>query len=294
MRNRSSLSTRRSFLPLCLAVVATSMLSARPLHAVFHLAVIDEVLTSYDGNDAVQFVEIRMTFMFQNFVNRSVLAAFDAEGNYLDDLLVANRDLTNHGDGVRWIVGTEAFQAASGLAPDFVMPADLLPAEGGMVCFGGGANAIAPQDPDSWERTDFRNYVDCLAYGTYAGSTNLRIGNPEPFSPAGHSLQRIAMSGPPDNATDFDCAETATPENNAAATVELPATEPCEVAPLCPGDCDLDGLATLDEVIRIVNVALDRDDLGPCFSADTDNDGVVAIDELLVVVANNLNDCGAG
>ena len=279
---------------LCAALTAGVLSAPRPVPAVFHVAVIDEVMTSFGGDPAAQFVEIRMMFMFQNLVTNSVLAAFDEQGSYVGDLLVADRNVTNHGNDVRWIIGTEAFQTASGLTLDFVMPAGMLPPEGGMVCFGGGAGAFAPRDPDSWERTDFSNYVDCLAYGTYAGSTNLRIGNPTPLSPAGHSLRRVSLSAPPDNATDFECTDTATPENNAAMLVELAATETCELAAPCPGDCNSDGLATLDEIIRIVNVALRTTELGPCFTADTNGDGLVSIDELIVTVASNLNACGEG
>jgi hypothetical protein len=294
MRESHRRSTRRLQLSLCAVFAAALVSLARPAPAAFHLAVIDEVMTSYDGDDSVQFVEIRMLFMFQNFVQNSVLAAFDAQGNHVGDLLVAGANLTNHGDGVRWVVGTEAFQTASALTPDFVMPAGMLPPAGGMVCFGGGAGAVFPQDPGTWDRTDFRNYVDCLAYGTYAGSANSRTGNPTPLSPVGHSLQRMSNSAPPDNATDFACAETATPENNAADTVELPATASCEPAPPCPGDCNMDGQATLNEIIRIVNVALGLVALGPCSPADTDGDGILAIDELVAAVASNLDECGAG
>jgi hypothetical protein len=234
-----------------------------------------------------------MMFMFQNFVGKSVFAAFDAQGSYVGDLVVVPANLVNHGDGVRWIIGTERFQTVSGLAADFVMPAGVLPAAGGMVCFGGGFGAVFPQEPDSWERTNFANYVDCLAYGNYAGPSNLRIGSPTPLGAAGHSLQRVSISAPPDNATDFACAETASPQNNDATTVELPATEGCEPAPPCPGDCNGDRRAALDEVIRIVNVALGLVDLASCTAADTDGDGSLAIDELVAAVASALDECAA-
>ena len=56
---------------LCLAHAAS---------AVFHVAVIDEVLTSYGGDQNVQFIEIRMLFNFQTAVAHSVFAAFDSAG----------------------------------------------------------------------------------------------------------------------------------------------------------------------------------------------------------------------
>ena len=41
-------------------------LHVQPALALFHLAVIDEVMTSYDGDPEVQFVEIRMLLPGQN------------------------------------------------------------------------------------------------------------------------------------------------------------------------------------------------------------------------------------
>jgi hypothetical protein len=274
-----------------MAIVAALLFAARPVQAAFHIAVIDEVLTSYGGDDEVQFVEVRMMFMFQNFVTDSVFAAFDAEGNYIDDILVVPANVTNHGDGVRWIIGTEKLQATSGLTPDFIMPAGILPVAGGMVCFGGGFGAVFPQEPDSWDRTNFQNYVDCVAYGSYSGPTNLRIGTASPASPAGHSLQRVSVTTPPDNATNFACADTATPQNNAAAMVELAATVACQAAPPCPGDCNDDGQADLDEIIRIINVALGLAELGPCSPADADGNGQLSIDELVAAVASGVTSC---
>jgi hypothetical protein len=288
-------SNRRStLLRLCVALVAALLFTARPLQAAFHIAVIDEVMTSYAGDDEVQFVEVRMLFMFQNIVGMSVFAAFDAQGNYIDDVLVVPANVTNHGDGVRWIIGTEKFQTVSGLTPDFIMPAGILPVAGGIVCFGGGSGAFVPQDPNSWDRTNFQNYVDCVAYGTYAGPSNLRIGTPTSITAAGHSLQRVSVTTPPDNATNFACADSATPQNNAAAMETLPATVPCQAAPPCPGDCNMDGEATLDEIIRIVNVALGLAELGPCSPADTNEDGQLAIDELVAAVASTVTECPAG
>jgi hypothetical protein len=62
---------------------------------------------------------------------------------------------------------------------------------------------------------------------------------------------------------------------------------------LCPdvGDCDGDAMATIDELIIGVNIALDNAPLGTCPSFDTDGDGHVTIDELLQGVNHALNSC---
>jgi len=219
---------RRHLVAVTLFVLALVCVSA-PAGAVFHLAVIDEVMTSYGGNPNVQFIEIRMLGTLQNFVFNSVLAAFDANGNYINDILVVPANVTNSGNGVRWLVGTAAFQTATGLTPDFPMPAGILPTGGGMVCFGGGGG-IAPAPPNSWSRTDFPSYVDCVAYGSYSGPTNVHTGNPTPIAPDGHSIQRIHQTN--DNKNDFACGNPADPTTNAPASASMSATAPCPAAGL--------------------------------------------------------------
>jgi len=205
--------------------------------AVFHLSVFDEVMTSYGGDPNVQFIEIRMLAPIQNAVQNSVLAAFDNTGTYINDILVVPGNLTNQGTDVRWLVGTSAFATATGLAPDFIMPTGILPTSGGMVCYGGGGGLV-PAAPGSWSRTNFANYVDCVAYGTYAGSTNAHIGTPTTLNGDGHSLQRIGSTN--NNAADFTCADPATPENNAGVSANMAATTPCPAPPgPCPASPDL-------------------------------------------------------
>lgn len=222
------------------AVAIAIVAGVRATNALFHLAVIDEVMTSYGGDSDVQFVEVRMLAGSQNFVAHSIFAAFDTNANYLGDLLEVPANVSNSGADVRWIVGTTQFEAASGLTADFNFSAGLLPTAGGMVCFGGGGG-LAPQNPPTWDRTDFSNYVDCVAYGTFAGTTNAAltalIGNSTPLDPDGHSLERVSTTN--DNETDFACADPATPENNAGSTVSLAATTPCPGGSAgCPATVD--------------------------------------------------------
>ncbi len=84
------------------AVLAAVLVLPRSSQALFHSAVIDEVMTSYGGNANVQFVEIRMLSSSQNFVSNSVLGSFDSNGNYLGDVLVVPGNVTNGTAGARW------------------------------------------------------------------------------------------------------------------------------------------------------------------------------------------------
>ena len=196
----------------CLALLG----AAQPAAALFHLAVIDEVMTSYDGDFDVQFVEIKMNFASQNFVENSVLAKFDASGNFEGDALLVPGNVANGSAGGRWLMGTAAFEAASGIQVDFEFSPGLI-AGSGMICWGAPSQSLPP-DPGSWDHSDPENYIDCVAYGGYIGPTNGFIGNPTPIEPDGHSLQR--MSETHDSASDFVCGDPANPTNNAGEMID--------------------------------------------------------------------------
>ena len=227
----------------------------RASSGLFHLALIDEVMTSYGGDANVQFIEVNMLAGSQNFVAHSVFAAFDDTGTYIGDILEVPANVANGGSGVRWIVGTSAFQTATGLAPDFIMPTGILPTGGGMVCFGGGGGSL-PLDPPTWDRNNFTNYVDCVAYGTYSGSSNALIGTPTPLDGDGHSLQRTGSSF--NNLADFSCGDPATPENNAGVSFSMAATAPCGGCPAAP---DLGCLSSFTKGTLLVKEASGKEKL---------------------------------
>jgi hypothetical protein len=209
------------------AVGVLAILSfVRPAGAVYHVAVIDEVLTSYGGDPTAQFIEINMLSSFQNAVTNSVLAAFDSSGAYINDILIVPGNVTNQGADVRWLVATTSLQTAAGITADFTMPSGILPTGGGMVCFGGGGGPV-PVNPLTWSRTDFASYVDCVAYGTYSGPTNVHTGTPTTLNGDGHSLQRVGLFSTNNNSVDFTCGDPITPENNAPVTKTLAASSPC-------------------------------------------------------------------
>jgi photosystem II stability/assembly factor-like uncharacterized protein len=63
--------------------------------------------------------------------------------------------------------------------------------------------------------------------------------------------------------------------------------------PGCAGDCDLDGAATVDELVTIVNIALGFRPIGDCLAADLNGDSRVTVDEIVTTVQNALNGCAA-
>jgi photosystem II stability/assembly factor-like uncharacterized protein len=68
-----------------------------------------------------------------------------------------------------------------------------------------------------------------------------------------------------------------------------PATSPSSQR--CVGDCGGDGLVTVDELVRAVNVALGSAALSTCKAADGDCDGSVTVDELVSAVRAALEGC---
>ncbi len=61
----------------------------------------------------------------------------------------------------------------------------------------------------------------------------------------------------------------------------------------CAGDCDGDGIVSIAELVRAVNIALGSANVDTCLAADRDDDGLVAINELIRAVNAALQGCAA-
>lgn len=59
----------------------------------------------------------------------------------------------------------------------------------------------------------------------------------------------------------------------------------------CPGDCRGDGDVTVDEIVKMIRIALNVDPGGICVAGDRDFDGSIAIDEIIAAVNNLLKGC---
>src|SRR5262249_22391836 len=62
---------------------------------------------------------------------------------------------------------------------------------------------------------------------------------------------------------------------------------------LCTGDCNGDGMVTVDEVILGVNIALSTSPVQTCRQIDLNGDGVVSVDEIILSVNDAIAGCGA-
>lgn len=225
----------RHRLPVALA--AALLLAPAPAVAVFHFAQIERVMTGLGGTTDVQYVEIRMNASGQNLVKDNKLVAFAADGSFDHVVLVVPANVTS-GNGRPWIMASAAFEAASGIEPDFVFDStegNGLPPESGMVCWGKPGDETDPDDPDM---------IDCVSYGNYTGPPNGHTSAPSTTTPFGHGLVRVASTH--SSADDFACEDPALPRNNVPESGEIAATTPCDGGGQC-GDGEVGGDETCDD-----------------------------------------------
>ncbi len=67
----------------------------------------------------------------------------------------------------------------------------------------------------------------------------------------------------------------------------------CPTRALCAGDCNRNGVVTVDETLRMVNIALHNTPPSDCVAGDTNHDGEITVDEILGAAHNELSGCPA-
>jgi predicted acyl esterase len=61
----------------------------------------------------------------------------------------------------------------------------------------------------------------------------------------------------------------------------------------CVGDCDANGTVTVDELVKMVNIALGTAPVGSCSAGDQNGDADVTIDEIIAAVSRLQNGCAS-
>ena len=171
--------------------------------------VLEEVLASWQGNDNVQFVELRMLADEQQFLEDSALLAFDdVTGREENRVVLLFTKSVNIGEaGARVLIATDQLAAVAALQPDFVIPAGAIDPRGGRVCYQGTDGEVTA--------------TDCVSWGDYAGE-RLGFGPPVPTAPTNRSLRRIRLTGR--NLDDWTTDLQPTPTNNAGVARGLVTT----------------------------------------------------------------------
>lgn len=85
---------------------------------------------------------------------------------------------------------------------------------------------------------------------------------------------------------------TAPPTPVATATVS-PTPPETPTLGSCAGDCDHNGRVTVDEILRMVSVALGESLLSECQPGDSNSDGLISVDEIIGAVNAALNGCSS-
>jgi hypothetical protein len=64
-----------------------------------------------------------------------------------------------------------------------------------------------------------------------------------------------------------------------------------DIAGVCVGDCNGDGMVTVDEIVTMVNIALGAAPITDCEAGDADGSGDIVVNEVILAGNNALNGC---
>lgn len=190
-------------------VAVAGLLLAAPAAASNVQIVLDQVLGSWQGNTAVQFVELHMLADGQGDLAQGATLVFDdvAGSAASRRVFTFTANVVHAVADARVLVGTSALAQAAGIAPDFTLPADMLRPSGGRVCYVAG------------DATSGQSQLDCLAYGSYTGDQGT-FGLPVVATPENRALVRVGTSGT--NRSDWTTALSPVPQNNAGDAGSMP------------------------------------------------------------------------
>ncbi len=164
-----------------------------------------EILGSWQGDGAVQFVELALVQDGATQVSGARLT-FTSTTSGKRRALQLPSDVAVGTAGSRILVATERAQEVLGVTADFVLPDGLLGEDMGRVCY-----QVTADDGSSMT-------VDCVAFGGYAGD-NGDFGRPLRGGPDNRTIVRVATTGT--NRADWDTVLTPTPQNNAGVSATV-------------------------------------------------------------------------
>jgi hypothetical protein len=129
---------------------------------------------------------------------------------------------------------------------------------------------------------------------TVGGNIPLHVLNQVTDSPSTRPAFTALLSVGDVNAIDQTCLPTPPPP---------PCSDPTDTSQVviqdgnvlvsggCNGSCDYSGQVTVEDILKMVDIALGNDGVASCPAGDTNGDGQITIDEILAAVNNALNGC---
>jgi hypothetical protein len=134
--------------------------------------------------------------------------------------------------------------------------------------------------------------IDFQLGSTVGGNIPLHILNQVADSPSTRPAYTALLSVGDVNAVDQTCGAAVPPCGDPNSTSQVVMSDGrVLVTGGCNGNCDYSGQVTVDDVLKMVNVALGNDLVGTCPAGDSNGDGQITIDEILAAVNNALNGC---
>jgi hypothetical protein len=147
--------------------------------------------------------------------------------------------------------------------------------------------------------SDGRYELDAMAPGTLHYlrafvdfNSNRQLDPGEPFGECSNPV--VAGTDQTDVSISFDDSGTArclVPATPTSTPTPAYAPSPTPTPSPCVGDCNEDNSVTVDELLRMVNVALGNAGIEACNAGDANHDGSITIDEILKAVNNALSGC---
>ena len=200
---------------------------------------LDEIVGSWQGDDEIQYIELRMLDDGLNGIaNVTALVFDDASGSEAGRRTAFfTQNVARGVKNAKILVTSTKARDLSGVVPDALLPAGYLRPTAGRVCL-------------AVNSTSGLTAIDCVAYGAFTAS-NGSFGAPTPLTPDNRALQRVALDGR--NRTDWGSVLDPVIENNAGATGALPETlcgdniisqgEACDGTSLAGATCESLGFA---------------------------------------------------
>ncbi len=216
------------------AVLALLVLLPVRAHATFHVSSITEVMSGFNGDPSVEYVETREDFAGQNAIANTRLTAFNADGTVATVLILTPTGVANFNANRRILYATASFATLSGITPDFLIPSGVISTPSGMICWGAPYMILVP--PPTWDETIPNNYIDCIAYGSYTGPTRGALptlgssGTPSSLPPGNDTLALTRIGGSAmlvgSNSTDFALQTPGPCTNGAQSCNQLGCSNP--------------------------------------------------------------------
>jgi len=269
-------------------------------------------------------VVLRTTAAFQTAVSGQEVRVQNADGSAAPVFGRFAGNLPNPDRGVAMLIATADAQELFGIAAD-QLASGTLASPAGRICFSGSNDCVAYGD-FTGDNTGFGSPAAAPGPGQalvriandHDNSTDFAAGPALPENNAGTTGSsegrtcRVDAGTPTPTVTP---TPTATPEALPTCTDNPPGVscciagtggEMCVVGtaggscpepplPACPagcaGDCNANGMVTVDELVRGVNIGLGVQPVSTCPAMDFNGNAAVTVDELVKAVSNALGGC---